>query len=52
MTKPYQDPRRPIEERVADLLARMTLPEKAGLMFHTMLRFTTQMLSAGGTLTR
>jgi beta-glucosidase len=32
---PYEDPRRPIEERVADLLAQMTLEEKAGLMFHT-----------------
>lgn len=31
---PYEDPRRPIEERVADLLAQMTLEEKAGLMFH------------------
>ena len=30
---PYEDPRRPLEERVADLLARMTLAEKAGLMF-------------------
>ncbi len=34
---PYEDPRRPIEERVADLLAQMTLEEKAGLMFHTVL---------------
>jgi beta-glucosidase len=33
----YEDPRRPIDERVADLLAQMTLEEKAGLMFHTML---------------
>ena len=31
----YEDPRRPVEERVADLLAQMTLAEKAGLMFHT-----------------
>jgi beta-glucosidase len=31
---PYEDPRRPIEERVADLLGQMTLEEKAGLMFH------------------
>ena len=31
---PYEDPRRPIEERVADLLSQMTLEEKAGLMFH------------------
>ncbi len=34
---PYEDPRRPVEERVADLLARMTLEEKAGLMFHTII---------------
>ena len=33
---PYQDPQIPIEERVEDLLGRMTLAEKAGLMFHTM----------------
>ena len=31
---PYEDPRRPIDERVEDLLAQMTLAEKAGLMFH------------------
>ncbi|MFI1581157.1 glycoside hydrolase family 3 protein [Embleya sp. NPDC020630] len=30
--EPYEDPRLPIEERVADLLGRMTLEEKAGLM--------------------
>lgn len=33
----YEDPRRPIEERVEDLLQQMTLAEKAGLMFHTMI---------------
>jgi beta-glucosidase len=32
---PYEDPDRPIEERAADLLAQMTLEEKAGQMFHT-----------------
>lgn len=32
---PYEDPSRPIDERIADLLAQMTLEEKAGLMFHT-----------------
>jgi beta-glucosidase len=32
---PYEDARRPIEERVADLLSQMTLEEKAGLLFHT-----------------
>ncbi|MBB5133362.1 beta-glucosidase [Thermocatellispora tengchongensis] len=31
---PYEDPRRPVPERVGDLLARMTLAEKAGLMCH------------------
>src|SRR4029453_8489860 len=31
---PYEDPRRPIEERIEDLLSQMTLEEKAGLMFH------------------
>ena len=29
----YEDPRRPIEERVEDLLSQMTVEEKAGLMF-------------------
>ncbi len=34
---PYEDARRPIEERVEDLLAQMTLEEKAGLLFQTMI---------------
>ncbi|MGY1840584.1 MULTISPECIES: glycoside hydrolase family 3 protein [unclassified Modestobacter] len=33
----YRDPQAPVADRVEDLLARMTLAEKAGLMFHTML---------------
>jgi len=32
---PYEDPRRPIAERVEDILSQMRLEEKAGLMFHT-----------------
>ncbi|HZU11809.1 MAG TPA: glycoside hydrolase family 3 N-terminal domain-containing protein [Chloroflexota bacterium] len=31
---PYEDPSRPIDERVDDLLEQMTLEEKAGQMFH------------------
>ncbi|GAA4976687.1 glycoside hydrolase family 3 protein [Actinoplanes utahensis] len=34
---PYQNPALPIEDRVSDLLSRLTLAEKAGLMFHTMI---------------
>ena len=34
---PYEDPRGPIDERVEDLLKQMTLEEKAGMMFHTMI---------------
>jgi beta-glucosidase len=30
----YRDPARPVEERVGDLLAQMTLEEKVGQMFH------------------
>ena len=31
---PYEDWRLPVDRRVADLLSRMTVEEKAGLMFH------------------
>ena len=31
---PFEDHRLPVEDRVADLLGRMTVEEKAGLMFH------------------
>jgi beta-glucosidase len=34
---PYEDPRRPVEERVEDLLSQMTVEEKAGMMFHAMI---------------
>jgi beta-glucosidase len=34
---PYEDPRQPVEARVSDLLRQMTLEEKAGLIFQTML---------------
>jgi beta-glucosidase len=35
--EPYEDPGRPPEERAEDLLGRMTLEEKAGLLFHPMI---------------
>ena len=34
---PYEDPRRPVEERVGDLLGRLSLEEKVGLMFQTVI---------------
>ena len=38
----YEDPRRPIEERVEDLLAQMTIEEKVGMMFQPMLGCTAE----------
>ncbi|THG34302.1 glycoside hydrolase family 3 protein [Glaciibacter flavus] len=32
---PYQDPQLPVEQRVADLVSRLSLEDKAGLLFHT-----------------
>ncbi|MFE7580448.1 glycoside hydrolase family 3 protein [Streptomyces gardneri] len=34
---PYEDATRPVDERVEDLLSRMTPEEKAGQLFHSML---------------
>ncbi|WP_234314015.1 glycoside hydrolase family 3 N-terminal domain-containing protein [Streptomyces sp. NBRC 109706] len=34
---PYQNPALPVEQRVEDLLGRMTVAEKAGQLFHTMI---------------
>ncbi|MDO5740134.1 MAG: glycoside hydrolase family 3 N-terminal domain-containing protein [Ornithinimicrobium sp.] len=34
---PFEDPRRSVTERVEDLLGRLSLPEKVGLMFHTVI---------------
>lgn len=34
---PFEDPRRPVAERVEDLLGRLCLAEKIGLMFHTVI---------------
>jgi len=41
----YRDPGAPVAERVADLLARMTLEEKAAQLFQTMVQ-----VGSGGTL--
>ncbi|MFC4242482.1 glycoside hydrolase family 3 protein [Gryllotalpicola reticulitermitis] len=38
-TYPYQDSTLPIEQRVDDLLSRMELADKVGLLFHTMAVF-------------
>ncbi|MFL6027851.1 MAG: glycoside hydrolase family 3 protein [Friedmanniella sp.] len=45
VTAPYQDPQLPVEQRVEDLLQRMSLADKAGLMFHDMV-----VIGEGGTL--
>lgn len=42
---PYEDPRLSAEERTEDLLARLSLPEKVGLLFHTVIE-----IGPGGTL--
>ncbi|MEO7131122.1 MAG: glycoside hydrolase family 3 protein, partial [Dermatophilaceae bacterium] len=34
---PYEDPRRSVQERVEDLLGQLSLEEKAGLMFQTVI---------------
>ena len=42
---PYEDPRQPVDVRVEDVLGQMTLEEKAGMMFITMIA-----MNADGTL--
>lgn len=44
---PYEDSRLPIQERVVDLLAQMTVAEKAGLMFQT---FAAHVFDGGASL--
>src|SRR5690349_4686086 len=34
---PFEDPRVPLEERVESLLGELSLEEKAGLLFHTVI---------------
>ena len=40
LPEPYLEPGRSIDERIEDLLRRMTLAEKAGMLFHTMVMIT------------
>ena len=40
LPEPYLEPKRSIDERIEDLLRRMTLAEKAGMLFHTMVMIT------------
>ncbi|MEZ4662639.1 MAG: glycoside hydrolase family 3 N-terminal domain-containing protein [Caldilineaceae bacterium] len=44
---PYEDARLPVETRIDDLLARMTVAEKAGLMFQT---FAAHVFDGGASL--
>jgi len=44
---PYEDARLPVETRVADLLAQMTVAEKAGLMFQN---FAAHVMDGGASL--
>ncbi len=37
---PYEDPVLPVDQRVADLLGRMTVEDKAGLMFQSMTAYS------------
>lgn len=41
----YEDPRAPVDDRVEDLVSRLSVPEKIGLMFHTVIE-----AGPGGTL--
>ncbi len=45
MVEPYQNPTNSVENRIEDLLARLTLEDKAGLMFHDI-----AMMGPGGQL--
>ena len=51
---PYEDPRRPVDERVEDLLGRMSLEEKAGLMFQTVIEAGTDgsLIEAPGAISK
>ncbi len=51
---PYENRRLPVPQRVEDLLARLSLPEKAGLMFHTVIEAGTdgQVLEVPGRISK
>jgi beta-glucosidase-like glycosyl hydrolase len=51
---PFEDPRLPVAERVEDLLGRMSLEEKGGLMFQTVIEAGTDgsLLEAPGAISK
>jgi beta-glucosidase len=51
---PFEDPRRTPDERAEDLLGRLSLAEKAGLMFHTIIEVGPQgtLMEGDGTIAR
>ena len=54
MVEPYRDRSNSVENRVEDLLARLTVQDKAGLMFHDIIMMGPggQLISSGNPFSR